>query len=76
MDWEILWGTLSEWLMGSGLKVLISVIIMIISFKLIHVLIKKLGKANEKNAKIDKTLSKTLLYVAEIALKCRSGNSG
>ena len=70
MDWEILWGTLSEWLMGSGLKVLISVIIMIISFKLIHVLIKKLGKANEKNAKIDKTLSKTLLYVAEIALKC------
>lgn len=67
MNWENLWPNIVEWATTTGIKLIIAVVVLIVGFKLINFLFRKLEK---KNGKIDKTLAKTLLYVAKIACKC------
>ena len=75
IDWGALWSKVTEWAMNSGIKVLISIIILIVSFKVINFLAKKIEKGMDKkekegaNGRTDKTLAKTLIYVLRIALK-------
>ena len=70
LNWNDLWTKVSEWVMGTGIKVLIAIIVLLVAFKLINFLVKKITKANDKSGKIDKTIAKTLLYVLGLVLKC------
>ena len=73
MDWQQIWKTVQEWLTNTGIKVLISIFIMIVTFSIINFLCKKIAKRADKkvaqNKKIDKTIYKTLSYVVKVGLK-------
>lgn len=72
MDWNQTLQSLQTWLMTSGVKILVSVIILIVSFKLINWLAKKVEKSSEKKLgdhQVDKTITRTLAYIAKIGLK-------
>lgn len=73
MDWQQVWQTVQNWLTTTGIRVVISIVIMIVSFSLINWLSKKIAKRADKkvesNKKIDKTIYRTLSYVAKVGLK-------
>ncbi len=73
MDWKQVWQTVQNWLTTTGIKVVIAIIIIIVSFSFINWICKKItiktDKKVEKNKKIDKTVYKTISYVVKIALK-------
>lgn len=73
MDWQQVWQTVQDWLTNTGIKILISIVIMIVSFSLINWLSKKIAKRADKkvaeNKKIDKTIYKTVSYVVKVGLK-------
>lgn len=56
----------TDWALNSGVKILISVIILLVSFRIINVLARKIEKKGEK---YDKTLMRTFAYAAKIAAK-------
>ena len=70
MDW--LKNTLDlivNWATSTGIKLIIALVVLFISFKLINWIGKKIiKKAEKKNA--DKTVTRTLVYVGKIASKC------
>ena len=73
MDWQQVWQTVQDWLTNTGIKILISIVIMIVSFTLINWLSKKIAKRADKkvaeNKKIDKTIYKTVSYVVKVGLE-------
>lgn len=73
MDWQQVWQTVQNWLTTTGIRVVISIVIMIVSFSIINWLCKKIAKHADKkvesNKKIDKTIYRTLSYVAKVGLK-------
>ena len=56
------------WATTAGLRLLIALIILIVSFKIINAVAKKIAKQGDKG-KLDKTLAKTFAYLFKIALK-------
>ncbi len=72
MTWEEIWTAFLNWAKNDGLpaiiKVFIALVIMFVSFKLINLVAKRITKRCEKR-KIDKTISRTLIYVFKLALK-------
>ncbi|MBR2614259.1 MAG: mechanosensitive ion channel [Clostridia bacterium] len=62
--------TVIEWASHTGIKVVISLLVLLISFRIITVVTRKIEKKliNGKH-KVDKTLSHTLLYALKIVLK-------
>jgi len=73
MDWQQVWQTVQNWLTNTGIKIVIAIAIMIVSFSLINWICKKIAKRADKkvaeNKKIDKTIYKTGSYVVKVALK-------
>lgn len=73
MDWQQVWQTVQNWLTNMGIKIVIAIAIMVVSFSLINWICKKISKRADKkvaeNKKIDKTIYKTVSYVVKIALK-------
>lgn len=73
MDWQQVWQTVQNWLTTTGIKVIIAIVIMIVSFSFINWFGKKIAKRADKkvesNKKIDKTIYRTLSYVAKVGLK-------
>lgn len=70
MDWANLWSIVLGWIMNTGLKLIVAVVLLIIGFKFIDFFFKKIEKKNSKSGKVDKTLARTLIYVAKVVLKC------
>lgn len=70
MDWDVIWNSIIGWVTNTGIKILIALILLIVTFRLTTVLTRKLEKKllNGKH-KIDKTLTSTLMYVLKIAIK-------
>lgn len=72
MDWQKIWETIQNWLTNTGIKVLISLLILFVSFTLINWLAKKIAKKAKKiedSKRVDKTLYRTLSYVIKVGLK-------
>ena len=70
MDWNQIWTTIVEWASNTGIKIIIALLLLFISFRVITLVCRRIEKKvlNGKR-KADKTLTKTLLYVAKIVLK-------
>ena len=68
MNWDQILNTIVNWCLNTGIKVVIAVILLFVSFKLINWIGKKIEKAPEKS-KLDKTLAKVLAYAFKIAMK-------
>ena len=60
--------TVSNWVLNTGIKIVISIILLIISFRIIKVIARKISKKGEKQ-KYDKTIMKTLAYLFSIGAK-------
>ncbi len=61
--------TIINWATTSGLRLVVALVVMFISFKLINFFSKKIISATEKKH-LDKTISKTLAYIFKIGAKC------
>lgn len=64
----VVWNTVVNWAMNTGIKILIAVILLIVSFKVINAVSKKIEKKGN-DERFDKTLMRTLSYITKIGLK-------
>lgn len=70
MDWNAIWQSILGWATNTGVKILIALILLFVTFRLTTVLTRKLEKKLlEGKHKVDKTLTSTLMYVIRILLK-------
>ena len=60
--------TVVNWATTSGIKLLVALIVLFVSFKLINIIARKIEKKGNKD-KYDKTIMKALAYVFKIGLK-------
>ena len=68
INWEYLWQTIGDWCIKVGLRIIVSIIVMFISFKIINFIFKRIAKRLEKR-KTDPTISRVLVNLCRIALK-------
>ena len=68
MDWESIWQSILNWLTHTGIKILIAIVLMIVSFAIINWIAKK-SKKIEESKHVDTTLYRTLSYVIKVGLK-------
>ena len=70
MDWNSIVSNIVNWATTTGVKIIISLIVLIVSFRVITVVTRKLEKKMLSGKHhLDKTLTTTLMYVLRIALK-------
>ena len=73
INWPEIWNSIVDWTMNTGislaLRIIIALLLMLISFRLITVITRKISKRLIEKRKLDKTLISTLFYVLRIALK-------
>ena len=60
---------LRNWAMTTGLKIVAAIIILLISFRIVTVISRRIEKKLEKSGKFDKTLIRTLSYAGRIVVK-------
>ena len=58
-----------SWATTSGIRLVIAILILIITFKIINVVVNKIFKKLLEQGKLDVTLTKTLGYAAKVGLK-------
>ena len=68
MDWKAIINTIVNWATNTGVKILIALIILVVSFKIINAIARKWTKRSEKKG-LDKTISRTLIYIFKIGMK-------
>lgn len=70
MDWNSLWDTVINWITHTGVRLLIALVLLFVSFRIITLVTRKLTKKlTSGKHHADKTIVKTLMYVGGIALK-------
>jgi small conductance mechanosensitive channel len=68
MDWNEILNTIVSWCLNTGIKLIIALVLLIISFKVINFIGKKIERSHEKG-KLDKTIAKVLAYVFKLGMK-------
>lgn len=69
MNLEQLLDTLASWATNVGVKIIIALVLLFVSFKLINWLGKRILKGGEKK-NVDKTILRTTVYVLKLVAKC------
>lgn len=69
MDLKAILNSIVNWATTAGVKIIIALVVMFISFKVINLISRRVSKLSEKE-KYDKTIMKTLAYLIKIVLKC------
>ncbi len=68
MNWEAFLNTVVNWVATAGVKILIALVVMFISFKIVNIVSRKIEKsAEKKNA--DKTIMRTIAYIFKLGMK-------
>ena len=68
INWNAIWNNIVNWAMTTGVKIIVAIIIMIISFKIINFICGKIYKRLVRK-KADATLSRVLMSTLRLALK-------
>ena len=68
MDWQALLNSIVNWATSTGIKILIALVVLFISFKVINLIARKIEKSSEKHHS-DKTIMRTVSYVFKIGMK-------
>ena len=66
---DLTWKSLLQLVVPEAIRIVIALIVLLISFRIITILCRRLTKRSAKNNKLDKTVSKTMLYIVSIVLK-------
>ncbi len=69
IDWHGVLNTVVNWLTNVGVKIVIALLVLIISFRVINKIGRRIEKRQESK-KLDKTLTCTLVYIGKLVLKC------
>lgn len=72
MDWNKIKETVCGWLTTTGIKILVALLVLIVAFTLINRISKQIEKRSRKQEEtkhVDKTVYRTLGYIAKIGLK-------
>lgn len=67
--WSTIFNSVISWCLNSGIKIIISLIILFISFRMINALSRHIENRVKDNEKYDKTIVKTLSYAGKIVAK-------
>ena len=62
-------GYVIDWAITDGVRLVVAIIILFISFKIVNVIAKRILRAGD-NGKFDKTLARTFSYVVNVGAKC------
>jgi small conductance mechanosensitive channel len=68
INWGDLWNTVVNWMTSTGIKLVIAIVLMIITFKIVNVFTKKLYKRMQKK-NVDETIARVGTQSLRIALK-------
>jgi len=68
MTWEQFWQAILGWLSTTGVRLVVSIVILWVSFRVINAVARRIQRRCTKK-QVDKTLSSTLIYAGKIALK-------
>ena len=68
MDWQSLLNSIVNWATSTGIKILIALVVLFVSFKIINVIARKIESSSEKHHS-DKTIMRTVSYVFKIGMK-------
>lgn len=69
IDWNSVGSSVISWCLNTGIKVIIALVILAVSFRVINMLVRKIEKKLEVREKYDKTIVRTLTYVGKIVAK-------
>jgi small conductance mechanosensitive channel len=73
MDWNQVLNniinTVINWATTAGLRLLIALVLLFVSFKVVNFVARKIETTGE-NGKLDKTLARTFAYIFRLGLKC------
>lgn len=69
IDWQGLLDSIVNWATNTGVKIIIAIILLIVSFRLITVITRKIERRLINKKKLDKTLTSTLFYILRLVLK-------
>lgn len=68
MDWKALLNSVVSWATSAGVKILIALVVLFISFKIVNAISRKIEKSGEKKH-ADKTIMRTVAYIFKIGMK-------
>lgn len=68
MDFEAILASLASWALTVGIKLLVSLVVVYVGFKIVNALARRIEKAGEKH-NADKTIMRTVSYVFKIGMK-------
>ena len=61
--------TIRDWALTTGVKIVFAIIVLLISFRIVTVISRRIEKKLEKSGKFDKTLVRSLSYAGRVLLK-------
>ena len=65
---ENVWATIGAWCLNTGIKILVSIIVLLVSYRIITVIARRIQKKGDSE-KYDKTVMRTVAYIFNIGLK-------
>ncbi len=72
MDWNQLLETVVSWATTAGIRLLLALVILFLSFRIINLIARRVERSGE-HGKLDKTLARVFAYVIRIGLKIGVG---
>ena len=70
MHWNTVITNITEWGLNTGIKIVIAILILIVSFIIINFVAKRIRKKIEKSGKLDTTIGRVLVNAGKILAKC------
>lgn len=67
--WSTVINTVLSWCLNTGIKVIVSLLILVVSFRIINVLSRRIKLKFKDNEKYDKTIVNTLAYIGKVGAK-------
>lgn len=68
MNWDQIISTVINWATTAGIRLVVALIVLFISFKIVNLIARRIAKMEEKG-KVDKTVARVLSYVFRIGAK-------
>lgn len=71
--WEEIKEALWVWTKTQGIKIVVALVILFVSFRVVNLVSRVIQRRSEKKKKVDKTVSRTLIYVGRVVVKVLIG---
>lgn len=69
LSWETIGETLLSWCLNTGIKILIALVLLIVSFRIINLISRRIERSTKLTARHDKTIMKVITYIGKVGAK-------